>query len=244
MSENLHYEHQISYFGKEFSQIQEYKLKPWHRTYIERIKKTILDEDIHNKTLIDIGTGAGYVAVEMARLGLNIVACDLTSKALGNIKRFKKQFNLSNIKLIECKADEIPIRDNSVDYAVANAILEHLPDDQKAVEEWKRILKPNGKLFLTVPLKYKYIWPFFIPLNYIHDKRIGHLRRYDIDNLRRLFKMKVLEVFYTGHFIKMIGFIISVILRISVLDEILEYIDKKMQDKKYGATNIIVIFQK
>ena len=246
MSENLHYEHQISYFGNEFSQIQEYRLKPWHHTYIERIKNTILgqNENFQSKTLVDIGTGEGYVAVEMAKLGLHVIACDLTSQALENIDRFKKQFNLPNIKLIKCKADEIPIKSNSVDYVVANAILEHLPNEKKTVEKWKRILKPKGKMFITVPLKYRYLLPFLIPVNYIHDKRIGHLRRYDKESLQKLFGLNVLYVFYTGHFLKVLGFLLSSIFGTYFFSRVLESSDKKFQNVWYGGSNIIIIFQK
>lgn len=243
MTRKTHHQHQLLYFGKEFSKISEYQLKPWHASYVEKIKKTMLDKNIHGKTLIDIGAGVGYVAIEMAKLGLDVVACDLTSEALNNIDRFRKEFNLSNIKLIRCTAEEIPIKSKSVDYVVACAILEHLLNEKKAVEEWKRILKPGGKLLLSVPLKYRYIWPFFIPLNYIHDRRIGHLRRYDMHRLKKLFKLKVLNVFYTGHFIKTMGFIFSTIFNTHILDMELENIDKKFQKWQYGALNIIVVFQ-
>src|SRR3989344_5987374 len=84
------YKHQISYFGKEFSRIKQYKLDPWMLTYIDRLKKYLLDKNFKNKTLIDIGTGSGYVAIEMAKLGMNVIACDLSreSHAITFIPRF------------------------------------------------------------------------------------------------------------------------------------------------------------
>lgn len=244
MTNKSHYKHQLSYFGDEFSHLKDYSLKEWHKTYIERIKLHLLDKQYQGKKLIDIGTGHGYVAIEMAKLGLDVIACDLTPESLDNIRRFKKEFKLSNIELIHCKAEEIPIKDNSVDYIVANAILEHLPNEEKAVNEWKRILRPSGKIFITVPLRYKYVLPFFIPLNYIHDKRVGHLRRYDLASLRRAFGLKVTQIFYTGHFIKVAGFLVSIILKTNKLFRFTEAIDIKSQHKKYGASNIIVVFQK
>ena len=39
------YKHQISYFGKEFSRIKQYKLDPWMLTYIDRLKKYLLDKN-------------------------------------------------------------------------------------------------------------------------------------------------------------------------------------------------------
>lgn len=246
MRRRTHYQQQLSYYGKEYSKVLTYSLKPWHETYIKRIKNTLLDinKKFPRKTLIDIGAGEGYIAIEMAKLGLSVIACDLANEALDNIDRAKKQFNLLNIKLIQCNAEAIPIERESVDYIVANAILEHLPNEKKAVEEWKRILKPRGKMFITVPLKYRYLWPFLIPINYVHDKRIGHLRRYDRKSLKKLFNLKELRFFYTGHFLKVLGFLLSSIFGTYFFSEVLESTDKKFENVWYGASNIIVIFQK
>ena len=190
-----HYEQQISYFGNEFRNVKTYELLPWQRSYIKRIKEDLLGKNYKNKTLIDIGTGNGYVAIEIARLGMNTIATDLTLAALENVNKYKKKFKLKNIKTIHCEADDIPLGDKSVDYIVANAVLEHIPSEKNTAKEWRRILKPRGKFFVAVPLKYKFILPPFIPINYLHDKRLGHLRRYDLESLRNLLKMKVIKVY-------------------------------------------------
>jgi len=46
----------------------------------------------------------------------------------------------------------IDLPDNSVDYIILIHVLEHIEDDIIALNELKRILAPNGKLFLQVPL--------------------------------------------------------------------------------------------
>ena len=239
------HEYQLSYFGKEFSQVDSYVLEPWQQTYIKRIREYLLGRDHKNKTLIDIGTGRGYVAVEMAKLGVNVIACDLTKESLSNIAKYKKQFKLNNIKLIQCKAEKIPLKNNSIDFVIANAVLEHIPEESKAITEWKRILKRGGKMFVTVPLKYQYNWPFLIPINYFYDKKIGHLRRYTKEDLERKFNMKAVAYMYTGHLIKFIGSLVfTVILRTHILEPILEELDQREAKHKYGATNVIVVFKK
>ena len=45
----------------------------------------------------------------------------------------------------------IPVEDNSVDWVIATELLEHLFDTKAILLEIKRILKPGGKLFFTVP---------------------------------------------------------------------------------------------
>ena len=46
----------------------------------------------------------------------------------------------------------ISLQSNSVDYVILSHVLEHVKDDTRALKEIKRILAPNGKLFLQVPL--------------------------------------------------------------------------------------------
>lgn len=243
MNKNAHYKKQLDYFEKEFSGISQYKLAAWQKSYIEKIKKYLLGKDFNKKTLIDIGTGSGYVAIEIAKLGMNVIACDLSPQAIRNLENYKRLYRLKNLKPILCKAEKLPLKDKTVDYVLANAILEHIPDEKQVVLEWKRVLRSNGKMFITVPLSLKYIWPFLWLINIFYDKRLGHLRRYDLKSLKEKFRLKVFKVFYTGHFVKVLGVIFSELIGTHRLDEFLEKQDSKKQGIQYGANNISVIFQ-
>lgn len=46
----------------------------------------------------------------------------------------------------------LPFDDASYDFVFASHVLEHIPDDNKAIEEIRRVLKPNGIAILPVPL--------------------------------------------------------------------------------------------
>lgn len=242
INKKKHYKKQKQYFQKEFSSMTEYGLAPWQKSYIDRIKKDLLGKNYKGKTLLDIATGSGYVAVEMAKMGLHVIACDLSKQSIENLHKYKKELNLKSIKILECYAEKIPLKSKTVDYVVANAILEHIPDENDAITEWKRLLKKNGRMFITVPLKFRYIYPFLWLVNYLHDKRIGHLRRYDKGTLEKRFKLPLKNVYYSGHLIKVFGIIISLILKNSKYDTFFENQDKKTEKRCYGANNISVIF--
>ena len=47
---------------------------------------------------------------------------------------------------------ELPFEDRTYDFVFASHVLEHIPDDEKAISEIRRILKPNGIAILPVPL--------------------------------------------------------------------------------------------
>lgn len=74
-------------------------------------------------------------------------------------KRFKKLTHLNytttdlNSPLADVKADicALPFEDNSFDIILCNHVLEHIPDDQKAMEELYRVMKPGGWGVFQVP---------------------------------------------------------------------------------------------
>ncbi|MEO5955283.1 MAG: methyltransferase domain-containing protein [Nitrospiraceae bacterium] len=47
---------------------------------------------------------------------------------------------------------QLPFADGSYDFVFASHVLEHIPDDRKALSEIRRILKPNGIAILPVPI--------------------------------------------------------------------------------------------
>lgn len=74
-------------------------------------------------------------------------------------KRFRKQKNLEYITtdlespLADVKADicNLPFKDNEFDVILCNHVLEHIPDDTKAMQELYRVLKPDGMAILQIP---------------------------------------------------------------------------------------------
>ncbi|WP_019670998.1 class I SAM-dependent methyltransferase [Eudoraea adriatica] len=74
-------------------------------------------------------------------------------------KKFKKLKNLEytttdlNSPLADVKADicALPFKDDSFDVILCNHVLEHIPDDRKALSELYRILKPSGWGILQIP---------------------------------------------------------------------------------------------
>jgi len=77
------------------------------------------------------------------------------------LKRFKKLKHIDytttdlNSPIADVKADicNLPFQDNSYDYIFCNHVLEHIPDDGKAMQELYRVLKPGGIAILQVPLE-------------------------------------------------------------------------------------------
>jgi SAM-dependent methyltransferase len=74
-------------------------------------------------------------------------------------KRFRKLSNIEyvttdlNSPIADVKADicDLPFSDNEFDFIICNHVLEHIPNDNKAMKELYRVLKKNGTAIVQVP---------------------------------------------------------------------------------------------
>jgi len=62
-----------------------------------------------------------------------------------------------------CPAHKIPTKNNFFNSIICTEVLEHIPNPRTTFSEFNRILKPNGKLFITVPF---IIQPHEVPYDY------------------------------------------------------------------------------
>ncbi|PSK90655.1 methyltransferase family protein [Taibaiella chishuiensis] len=60
---------------------------------------------------------------------------------------YGKQSGVAYMDLLDLK-----IKDGTIDYLLCNQVLEHIPDDRKAISEIYRVLKPGATAIITVPI--------------------------------------------------------------------------------------------
>lgn len=113
-----------------------------------------------------------------------------------------------NSPLADIKADicDLPFEDESFDFILCNHVLEHIPDDTKAIQQLYRILKPGGMAILQIPQDLKRTKTF--EDNSITDKKerarifgqYDHVRIYGLDFFDKVRQVgfKVEEVDYTS----------------------------------------------
>ena len=139
----------------------------------------------------------------------------------------------------------MPLKSSIADGLVANAILEHLPREKQAIAEISRVMKKNTPLLLAMPLAFRYLWPFFWPINYWHDRRIGHLRRYCRTTILTKFKgYREVYIYYTGHLLKVICLAIYFLTRKTSWNKLGEQLDSLFEKVPYGASNVVAILKK
>ena len=112
--------------------------------YMEKIRRLFT----HNALVLDIGSGLGYNLNTLHKHFSNIVAADISLRAL---KHSKEEHARLKINYVVCDIQNMPFKDNSVDIVVCTETLEHVPDMQRAINECYRILKESGYIFISTP---------------------------------------------------------------------------------------------
>ena len=105
--------------------------------------------------VLEIGCGSGAYTTTVARaVGEKgkVYGLDIQPKMLEQLSRKlarPENRDIKNIELIESSAYELPFEDNSLDLVYMITVLPEIPDQQRALQRIKRVLKPNGILAIT-----------------------------------------------------------------------------------------------
>lgn len=95
--------------------------------------------------ILDIGTGAGFFAILLARMGHQVTGIDMSGDMLHQAKQ--------NVLAAGCRAEfrkmnaqVLDFADQSFDVVISRNLTWTLSDVMTAYREWQRVLKPGGKL--------------------------------------------------------------------------------------------------
>ncbi|PKN71989.1 MAG: SAM-dependent methyltransferase [Candidatus Cloacimonetes bacterium HGW-Cloacimonetes-3] len=138
--------------------------------------------------VLDIGSGRGWFSLHAASLGAEVTAMDLSAT---NLARIKQTDNRVNTLLAD--ATEPLQTGQKYDLLVALEVLEHIVNPAEAVANWKAILKPKGRLLITVPYKEIIRYSLCIHCN-AKTPFNAHLHSFDKDALANLLKASGLRV--------------------------------------------------
>lgn len=146
--------------------------------------------------LLDLGCGFGRHAYGAAVRGAKVVASDLSLPELIDIRSTTAAMHLSgeltcdnSVELAASDACQLPFSDSSFSRIVASEVLEHIPQDDQALQELVRVLRPGGMLVVTVPawLPEKLCW--MLDENYSAPQAEGgHVRIYTQSELEQKLK--------------------------------------------------------
>ena len=109
--------------------------------------KIVVQINSENKSVLDVATGTGSLAIELGKHAENVVGIDLSDKMLEVAK--KKSHN-PNVTFKEMDASKMDFQDGTFDIVTISLGLHDMPKEVRdaVLKETKRVLKPNGQLFI------------------------------------------------------------------------------------------------
>lgn len=133
---------------------------------------------------LDLGCGMGAHLDFLAEHG-PVVGSDLELACLRHCR------DRGHRRVLAADAVRMPAADGAFDVVAAFDVIEHIPDDRGAVRECLRVLRPGGRMFVSVPA-----WQFL----YAHqDRVVHHQRRYTAGGLARVFRDAGFVVEFTSY---------------------------------------------
>jgi len=113
----------------------------------ERLREVLRPQP--GERLLELGVGTGYYSCELAEWvapsGI-LELFDLQQKFLDHTMRAAADRGLTNLIPTQGDATQLPYEDASVDAVILTAVLGEIPDQAAALQEIRRVLKPDGRL--------------------------------------------------------------------------------------------------
>lgn len=119
------------------------------RNFYRDVAKEI-NKEIQSGRILDIGTGPGYLPIELAKLNFNldILGIDLSSKMVDIARENAKRAKAKNVAFEVADANELPYENNSFDFILSTGALHHWHNVKKVFHNIKSILKENGTCWI------------------------------------------------------------------------------------------------
>ncbi len=127
------------------SRSRDYDSSPGHASLPE-VWKEVLSEVLPGRMrVLDVGTGTGFLAILLAELGHEVVGVDL-SEGMLRVAEEKAERKGLRIKFEIGDAENLHFPDESFDAVICRHLLWTLPNPEKAVEEWRRVVRAGGRV--------------------------------------------------------------------------------------------------
>lgn len=121
------------------------------------------------RKVLDLGIGAGNMAHHLAHYG-TVYGIDANIRPL-------LVANQRALSVAQAAGERLPFAANNFDLLALLDTVEHIPDEFGVFQECRRVLKPGGKLLVTVPA-FMALWSY-------NDEINAHQRRYTVPELQQ-----------------------------------------------------------
>ncbi|OLD63489.1 MAG: hypothetical protein AUF65_02140 [Chloroflexi bacterium 13_1_20CM_50_12] len=109
-------------------------------------------------TVLDAGTGTGYLAGMMASLVGNIIGVDCAPAMLTRAGEKMAQAGYRHVSFKEGMAEDLPVATGSVDIAMCHMLLHHVVSPRTVLAELRRVVRPGGYVLIIDAHAHRQHW--------------------------------------------------------------------------------------
>ncbi|HEY0407901.1 MAG TPA: methyltransferase domain-containing protein [Pyrinomonadaceae bacterium] len=133
-----------------------FALQPSAVARLKFIREVVAAMKLEDASVADLGCGSGMMLCDVLALkpGWRGHGLDISAAAVNYARRLAAHKGIS--ERAEFRAGDIarlPYTTGSLDLVIASEVIEHLPEPARVIAEIARVLRPGGKLILTMPLE-------------------------------------------------------------------------------------------
>jgi SAM-dependent methyltransferase len=167
------------------------QLEDWYWWFVARREAALqFTEQFHPRRrplrILDAGCGTGALLDRLeSRPGADVYGLDFSGQALAYTRQ------RGHGRLVQGDLTRLPFPDGTFDVITALDVVEHIREDERAVREAYRVLRPGGVLLVSVPA-FRFLWG-------PHDTALQHFRRYtagEVGGLMRRSGFRVSKLTY------------------------------------------------
>lgn len=109
------------------------------------------DDAKPGESVLDIGSGTGYDVFKAAELvgdDGRVIGVDMTEQMILKAQKNAARLGVNNVTFKIGNAYELPVKDNSIDLAMSNCVINLTADKELTFREIHRVLKPEGRMII------------------------------------------------------------------------------------------------
>ena len=140
-----------SYSAQNLAEMNDWRRDAWRELILEHApKKECL-------RILDVGTGPGFFAINLALAGHKVTAIDVTEHMIWHAKRNAESYG-AEVDFQVQRGEFLPFEADSFDLIVSRNVIWNLEYPKEALAEWARVLAPGGRMVYFDANWYLYLY--------------------------------------------------------------------------------------